>query len=476
MNASDERGARPGLDLDSDRPTTVIAGNPHAAPGDRSSASNLIRFCANAVLVTALLPYLSPFVLPDMDVQLMALGTSTAVLFVLLLLAPRLFSIRFEDLLILGMGLLSLVYVSPDVAFDDLSAAARACGQIALAFPIYYAVRNLYRYMSPRFFVAVVALYCVALSLQMWLPNVYEATFAQMLSDTRWFADEGRGPNGLCTEPSMMGNISTLFVVSLYFFHREYWKSHRKSARFVVAASCVILIVTKSATGMVLALVVAATALICSKLSRVAKAATLIASLLLLVSLGPILGSSDSRGASVLSGIAVNPLSILSEYSFADRMLGIYVGLFQIPEEPFGSFDVRVDPEATNRALNGDVAVHLFPDAGFRSLLVDLRSLRYNNHGTGAMIERMGIPGAGILAVLVLIPRGFPGKWVVRALLVGMLLNASLFISTLWFILGCCVEIRRTEHRDPKEMRHGLFHALWKALAHRAPVEATGAG
>jgi len=397
-----------------------------------------------------------------MDVQLTALGTSVGILFALFFFARRTLSFRREDLLILGLGLLSLVYVSPGAAFKDLPATLRACGQIAMAFPVYFAVRNLYQYMSPRVFVGVVALYCRALFLQMWLPSIYASTFAHMLSDTRWFADEGRGPNGLCTEPSMMGNICILFIVSLYFFHREYWKSHRNAAYFVVVASCVMLVITKSGTGAVLALVVALAALLSSRLSMVAKCAILGKSLLVTVPVAGSLGASDSRGASVLSGVASNPLWILGQYSFADRLLGLYVGLHQISSQPFGSFDVQIDPDATDRALDGDVAVHVWPDSSFRSLLSDLRALRDDNHGAGAVVERMGILGVLIILLLMFYPRGFHGKWVVRAYIVGILLNASLFISTLWLVIGCCAEFKLqstdsdTSRRHAPSIRKGL--------------------
>jgi hypothetical protein len=433
-----------------------------------SIADGLVRFCANAVLVTALLPYVSPIVLPDMDVQLMALGTSTAILALLLFFMPRRFSFGRDDLLILAMGLISLVYVNPEIAFEDLPAALRACGQIVLAFPVYYAVRNLYPFMSPRVFLAVVALYCAVLFLQMRFPGAYASTFAHLLSDTRWFAEEGRGPNGLCTEPSMMGNVCMLFIVSLYFFHRAYWKTHRNARRFVIAASCGMLVVTKSGTGVVLALVVALAALCSSKLPRRSKAAILAASLFAVVFFGQLLGASESRGASVFSGIAASPLSILDDYSLADRLLGVYVGLHQLPEQPFGSLDVRIQPEATESALNGDVAVFLWPDSTFRSLLVDLRALRYDNHGTGALVERMGIPGVLILATILFYPRGFQGEWVVRAFMAGMLLNASLFISTLWFVLGCCAAMRRTESHAQRKTSHGLIHTLWLGIARAA--------
>jgi len=260
----------------------------------------------------------------------------------------------------------------------------------------------------------------------------------------------------------MMGNMCILFIVSLYFFHREYWKSHRNAAYFVVVASCVMLVITKSGTGAVLALVVALAALLSSRLSMVAKCAILGKSLLVTVPVAGSLGASDSRGASVLSGVASNPLWILGQYSFADRLLGLYVGLHQISSQPFGSFDVQIDPDATDRALDGDVAVHVWPDSSFRSLLSDLRALRDDNHGAGAVVERMGILGVLIILLLMFYPRGFHGKWVVRAYIVGILLNASLFISTLWLVIGCCAEFKLqstdsdTSRRHAPSIRKGL--------------------
>ncbi len=441
----------------------------NAGPPGRTFPDRLIRFCANAVLATTLLPYISPIVLPGMDVQLMALGASTLLLIGLLIFTPRIFSFEREDLIILGMGLLSLVYVNPKIASDDPPATLRACGQIVLAFPVYYAVRNLYRFMSPKVFLWVVSLYGAVLFLQVWFPSAYAGTFAHLLSDTRFFADEGRGPNGLCTEPSMMGNICMLFIVSLYFFHREHWKAHKNAAWFVIAASCAMLFVTKSGTGVVLALVVALTALLSSKLTKKAKALILAAFLMTMIPLGQLLSSSESRGSLILGGIASNPLSILDQYSFADRMLGFYVGLYQIPQQPMGSLDVRINPEATNSAINGGVGIFIWPDPTFRSLLVDLRALRYDNHGTGAMVERMGIFGVLILASLVLYIRGFEGKWVVRTFMVCMLLNASMFISTLWFVMGCCIELQRTPRR--KQKTHGLAWSLWKEMLRQEPTD-----
>lgn len=411
-----------------------------------------LRFCANAVLLTALLPYVSPVVLPDMDVQLTALGTSMVVLIGLFFLRPYLFKVRRIDLLVLGMGLLSFIYVRPSVAFDDPTATLRACGQIVLAFPVYYAVRILYRYMSPRLFLGVVVLYFAALVLQMWRPDAYASTFAHVLSDTRWEAGGVRGPNGLCTEPSMMGNMCILFIASLYFFHREYWKSHRYAAYFVVAASCVMLVITQSGTGLVLGMTLALAALLGSELSTKAKLAIVTGFLLVIVLLGRTFSTSDSRGATVLSGVAANPLWILSETSFATRVLGLYVGFHQIPIQPLGSFDVRADPEATDSALDGDVAVYIWPDSSLRSLMSDLRLVRDDTHGAGAVLERMGIFGALVIVILLFCPSGFHGEWVARTYIAGMLVNASLFTPTLWFVIGCCAALRSVQ----KDAFHGF--------------------
>ncbi|MGD0125795.1 MAG: hypothetical protein ABSF46_10570 [Terriglobia bacterium] len=429
-----------------------------------------LRFCANAVLFTALLPCVSPIVLPDTDVQLTALGTSILVLMGLFFLRPRLLSIRRIDLVVLGIGLLSFIYVRPSVAFADPTATLRACGQIVLAFPVYYAVRVLYRYMSPWVFLGVVVLYLLALALQMWWPDAYASTFAHVLSDTRWDAEGGRGPNGLCTEPSVMGNVCILFIASLYFFHLEYWKSHRNARRFVVAASCIMLVITQSGTGLVLGMFAALAALLGSKLSRRAKLAILTGFLLAIVLLGRTLSVSGSRGASIVSGVADNPLWIVAEPNFAIRVLDLYVGFHQIPSQPFGSFDVRADPDATDSALDGDAAVHIWPEPSLRTLLSNLRWSRDDTHGAGAVLERMGILGALIIVALMFWPLGFHGEWVVRTFIAGILFNASLFTPTLWFVIGCCAALRSTR----KNASHRFALAPRKGATSRVCTE-TGA-
>jgi hypothetical protein len=432
---------------------------------DRSATGGLIRFCANAVLVTALLPYVSIVVQPSLDVQLMALATACAALLALFLLTPGLLTVCRMDLYVFAIGLLTLLYVDPEIAAIDLQATLRGCAPIVLAFPVYFAVRNLYRFMSPRVFVATVIFYALVLLIQLRLPTVYTALFSHVLSDVRWTPETGRGPNVLCPEPSMMGNMCVLFAVSLCFFHREYWQQHKSAARFVVAVSLVMLFLTKSATGVVLALAVALAALLGSRRSARTKAEVVATLAVGVLALGTLSNSSDARGSLILASIARNPLLVLQDYSFGERCVGLFVGLYALPAAPFGSGDVRINVGLTNKALNGSVAAYLWPDGTFRNFLVDITSIHSNNLGLGSMVQRMGLAGIGAAAALVFFVRGFSGAWAVRLFVIGLFLNASLFMPTLWFVLGCSAELERTADAGTAGTRRRGIAAILRSRA-----------
>jgi len=420
---------------------------------DRRASNGLTGFCANAVLVTALLPYVSIVVQPSLDVQLMALATSSAALLALFILTPRLLTVCRMDIYVLGIGLATLLYVVPDIAAIDPEATLRGCAPIVLAFPVYFAVRNLYRFMSPRVFAGTVFFYGLVLLIQLRAPAVYTALFRHVLSDVRWTPETGRGPNVLCPEPSMMGNMCVLFAVSLYFFHRAYWQRHKTAARSVVAASLLMLLLTKSATGVVLALAVALAGLLASRRPARTKAAIVASLAASVLTLGALSSASEARGSLILASIARNPLLVLQDYSFGERCVGLFVGLYALPEAPLGSGDVRLNVGLTNKALNGTAAAYLWPDGTFRNFLVDITSVHSNNLGLGSMVQRMGLAGLIVAAALVLFVRGFAGAWAVRIFVIGLFLNASLFMPTLWFVLGCSAELERLRNAGSADAR-----------------------
>ena len=402
----------------------------------------VLRFCAGTVALTTLFPYVSPVLITSMDVQLMALVAALATLFALVFVAPHLFGFCWTDLHLLALGILTLIYVDPSVQSADPQVAIRACAPVLLGFPIYLAVRVLFRYMHPGLLVLTVAIYLAAILLQMKFPDGYTFLSSHLISEARFAPEEGRGPNGLTPERSMMGNMSILFALSILFFHRRYWQSHRVAKYFVVLGSILMLFMTKSATGVVLALLVALTGTLESRLRKIHKIAVLSCVAGGIFILGQSLNLSEARGSVALSAISSNPLTILQDYSFATRTTNIFVGLDELSEVPFGTGDVRPNLDLATDAFGGDLAGRIWPDATFRSYMTDVVASRDNISGVGGMIQRMGFLGVIVGLYPIFLIRGFRGMWAVRVYAMGLLFNASMFIPTLWFMVGCSTELR----------------------------------
>lgn len=397
-------------------------------------------FCANAVLVTALLPYLSPVVLQTVDAQLMGFATSVAVILWLLFLEPGRLSFYRCDLYILCAGLLSLIYINPDAAPKDFLMYARGCAPIVLGFPIYFATRNLYRYMSPGVFIAVVGSYVGALLLQVASPGAHAAIVGHFMNRVQ--SEIGARASGLCDEPSYMGEMCILFIISLYFFHREYWKQHKRAAWAIVIASLAMLVITKSALGFVGALIIALVAIFSSRVSGWAKAAVIPAVVIAAVLMGNLLSLSNSRGAVMGALLLKHPLLIFQDISFADRCIGPLTAFYGLRDSPFGTGEVKINVDAMNKAFGGEIARIIWPTPDFQQSYIDMTNLGGQHLGFAGMVERMGVFGVLILLLLICSIDGFQGKWVVRVFILALLMNSSMFLSTLWFVIGCCLRPR----------------------------------
>jgi hypothetical protein len=399
------------------------------------------RINATVVLFACLMPYISPIIVPNMDVQLLALAISIIVLISLVVFTRQGISIVPADILILSFGVFSLLYAQPATPFLSPMLWARNCATLILGFPIYLAVRCLYPYMAPKALVWIVGIYCGVVIFEILLPGPYTLIFSHLLSDIRWVPNAGRGPNGLCPEPSMMGNMCLLFLVSLYFFHRQYWRRHRGAVIAIFTMSCLMLYLTKSATGLIVALILLLVALLVSAMSVRRKVLISVAALLLVVGMGAMSRGSDTRLGTTLSSLTSDPTTAVQDPSLAERLIGVYDGLYQMRDAPFGTGNVSGDVSLMKRALNGDFAVWLWPDQELRQLLVELQLYIDSNSGVGAMLQRMGIFALAIVFALPFFVRAFPGRWVVRTFLICLMLNASLFIPTLWFVIGCSVAL-----------------------------------
>jgi hypothetical protein len=414
----------------------------------------LVRLCANAVLASALLPYVSPIPISSMDVQLAPFAISLLSLAGVVAFTRIPLTVTRSDILIFGLGLLSLVYVNPGLGSVSAVDWLRDCAPILLSFPMYFAVRNLYRWMSPSVSVWVVSLYFAVLLIQIILPQIYMAVFPHFLSDVRWAPEEGRGPNGLCPEPSMMGNLCVLFAILPLILHRDFWHTHGRARWTIIAMAAAMLVLTRSGTGIIVALVTLGAAIFSVRRSPFAKAGILAAIALLTVGVGRLLTGSNSRGAQITSMLAANPANLIQEPSVGERLVGIADGLYQTAFHPLGTGDTRLHPELTEKLFNTDFAALIWPNPEVREFIVALEQ-QEENRGVGALIQRMGLPGILVLVLLIREVRSVPGTWILRVFVFTLFFNATLFISTLWLVIGCAVAIRQ-ECQNPI-FRFSLF-------------------
>lgn len=398
----------------------------------------VVRFLANLTLVAALIPYASPMPVKAMDAQLTGLIVSTLAIIFLSIFASRFISLNSRDLTVLGAGILVLFYI--DLGKVPLNVQwIRTCGTMLLGFPVYLAVRNLYPYMSPKVLTRVVGLYFAVLIFQITMPYYYLAVFKRFLSEVRWEPGSVRGPNGLCVEPSMLGNMCVLFVVSMYFFHREYWKTHRTQVKFIVIASALMLLISQSATGIVLAFIVGFLALLFSKKSFFLKVAVVAALVVAVIIGGLLAGAGSSRGAQFVSSMAKNPAIVLQDPSFALRFVGLFLGIHGLPDAPLGTGELLLDSKLADKAWEGETMRTLWPQSDLRAYIRDYVMERAS--GIGPMVMRMGFVSFVVFWILLASIDGFKEAWVVRAFLLALLLNTTLFASTIWFVIGGCAAL-----------------------------------
>jgi hypothetical protein len=374
-----------------------------------------------------------------MNVQWTSPVVSAVAVLLFCVIAPREVSFTRTDAFLLLSGVVMLCYVRIGPSTESPEALLRACGTMLLAFPTYYAVKTFYRYMSPRLFVFVVGFYLAVLILELVSFSIYQAIFSHFLSEIRRDVEFGRGPNGLCNEASMMGDMSVLFAIAPYFFFPEYWKTHRRLLVLVVGASVLMLIISGSATGIVLGAAVALTAAAVSPLKKKYKMIGLAVLIAVAIAIGGIVKEGESRGSMFIAAVSENPMIVLEDPSFAERFLGIFIDVYSFPKAPFGTGEAILDISLASRAWGSTLMSTIWPDQILRDYVWSVRMTKDTGASISDTLLRMGISGYLILVGVFGLIRGFRGRNVVRLFLAALLLNASFFISTFWFVIGCSV-------------------------------------
>jgi hypothetical protein len=408
---------------------------------------------ANIVLISALLPFVSPF--PTLfgmitDIQPTATIVATIVLFLLVVLAPKSLTITPTDVLLFLAGIFSLIY------FDWFNTEfnlewIRRTGHILFGFPVCYAVRNLYRHMSPWTFVFVVAFYFVVTVIEIVAPSLYFGIASAILSNVRSAPGFGRvGKAGLTLEPSHLAILSGFFIIVPLIFKRCFWKKHRRAYWFVVLASSFMLIISWCGTAVLIIGALLFIWFFFIRKGRMLRKFILLIGLLLLyiVARGIETHSFESRFANVGLNILRNPLNILYDPSAAMRLTTLYVGVFNLLEVPFGTLSIYTDYSLVAKAFDNPIIEWM---VGYEAKevayayamgILEIPQTGFKGGGISPLaqsIQRMGIFYVVFLVFLFTLIKGHKEAILFRVLFFIFILNSSLAMSVTWFMLGLFV-------------------------------------
>lgn len=420
----------------------------------------IVSFLANLVLVAAMLPFVA--VMPVFssgayrsDVQPTGAVIAILVIMILMVTTPKTLTLTRIDLLLFLAGIFSLIYINWGSTDFDL-VWLRRTGQILMGFPVYYAVRNLYNYMSPRIFVFVVAAYLAVILLQLFALPVYDTIAPIILSEVRSSIESTRtGIAGLAQEPSQMATLAFFFILAPVIFKRDFWVTHRKAYWFVIFASVIMLVLSRCATGVFLMIV-----LLLAWLFLVSRGLTRRKFILSVVLLLLVLSARSfdlpvaSRWGTYALVVARNPLYFIQDPSLAMRQSGLYIGLINLPRIPFGTASVAIDYGLIDQAWLSPLMDWLVP---YERPAVYAYSMGFYQQPGGVFIgggisllghsiQRMGIFYLLILAFICWQLRGPRESVLFKILFLAFLTNGPIAMSVIWLMLGWFVALRQYEH------------------------------
>ena len=416
-------------------PATAIPSRPSVA----------LQILANLVCVSALLPFVSLLQLPGLprtDVQLTATIIASTVLFFLLMSALRMLTVTKTDLVLIFAGFFSLMYV--DWSRTNMSIEwVRSAGQILLGLPVYYAVRNLYKFMSPMALVFTVALYFAMLLIQIFAPSLYYGVAPVILSDVR------SGLAGLTQEPSQMATLAIFFILAPLIFKKDSWGKHRRAYWFVILTSTFMLVMTQSATAAFLVIVLLLVWFLALSKVRTFWKVLLLVGLLALNRAArnvEVTANELNRAESIALEAARNPLYAIQDRSLAMRQTGLYVGLINLPQIPFGNGSVTTDYSLADNALRSSVMDWLARPEDWPVIYAyamgtyEHPTLGFIGGGIsllGQGIQRMGIFYLVIMGLLLMLIRGPRESLLFKVLFLAFVTNGPIVMSVIWFMLGC---------------------------------------
>jgi hypothetical protein len=408
---------------------------------------NSAKLLANITLFASLLPYFSFFPIQSTDIQIMGHMVSVIVLIILIVFLPDYLAFDNEDKLLVMAGMISLLYIWGNIRLDVQW--LRVSGLILLGFPIYYVIKNLYKFILPKVFFVIVLVYFIVLILQIFAFDLYQNIFSRYLTSIRYIPGSNRGPGGLCLEPSQMAVLSALFLFMPFILHYDYWEKNKLLFVLVSVISIIMILVSRSASGVVLLfclllayILIIKRRLFLDKIKVVFLLFIIILSFLI-IQVGYV---RYSRLGDFLNEIKINPLYLIYDPSFSKRFICIPIGILNLTNQPLGTGNTYIDPGVIYYHFENPVVQSMvLPEYQIEVLDYILNGFTTNSIAMG--FYRMGIIFIMIIFILLKLLRGNAYSILYYILFFSFIISGSLGNSAIWLMLGLISAQRKINNK-----------------------------
>ena len=433
------------------------------SPGPTSSPkiSATESFVANAALTTALFPFAAPFPIPDRDVQILA-SVVAAVACGLAIRSGRTRAfVDRQSCALLTAGWVCLLYVRWDLS--ELNALwLQRCGAVLLSMPVYWAARAWYDALDYRVVVAVAVTYAAVAAAQLASPEATNAIATTVLGGLRFSLDAGRGATSLTPEPSALAAVAIL----LLWGSRLLPASAKRSGRYLRGATAAIAILLVLASGSLLGIVLLAAMGVAELFSTMrwvgckhaaALASVVAASGAAFIGVASTSDTGHRAMASVRAAVA-DPTTLLFDTSLQARIVGTVLSIQTLTVRPMGTGQVQLDENLAAQGFSGPAFDLLANRPALLKWLYDFVWV-YGFTEMGRGIQRMGVAYFAILGILFLQIRGFRGAGPLQLWLLAILTQNSLYMPTIWLVLGLATERSRATKRRPATSEEPTIHS-----------------
>lgn len=311
----------------------------------------------NIFLLTALNPFFSPIILQSTDMQLPVFILAALIFFFDIIRNDL--KLKFEHILILFFGFISIFYFLPDT-FLYFSLNKRL--SILLAFLIFYAFYKYIHLIDKNFFLVGALFNFAGVLLHFFFTDFFisiASNFVRVIKITEF---TGRGASGFASEPLYAATM--LFFICLLSKYLFIFKKIPKNYNiFIQIISVVGIILTKSATGYIYLIILFLFIYFSfSFISIIFKIISFVFLIILIDNLDKFI-PIDNRGYYVIRDLLFSYEILLCDQSLFTRLHSILYGLTTLSDNLFGNgagSSLFLDPRTVEISYNSNYNTLLY--------------------------------------------------------------------------------------------------------------------